>query len=152
MKTSLPLAVLPPLTWWQLLPHAGFGALAGATLAVLGQGAQLLRDRYAATLPAMESAAINKRRVATAALEAADQAELLWVQVRADEQNRRDREAMARLQQQRAQLRAAEQQQQRQEQQQQQQQDQEGMEMRNLGASSSSTQTSPPEIVNGELK
>ena len=120
---------------------------------MLGQGAQLLRDRYGATLPAMETAAINKRRVATAALEAADQAELLWVQRRADEQNRRDREAMARLQQQRAQLRAAEQQQQRQEQQQQQQQDQEGTEMRNLGASSSSsTQTSPPEIVNGELK
>ena len=105
-------------------------------MAVLGQGAQVLRGRYNGSLSAMEAAAISKRQAATAAQEAANQAELLWAQNKAVEQSRRDRAAMARLQQQQAQQRAAERRQQQQEQQQ--QQDGGSTEMRDLGASSSS--------------
>ena len=124
--------------------------MAGATLAVLGQGAQVLRGRYNSSLPALEAAALSKRKLATSAEEAAKQAELLWAGKKVVEQDRRDRAAMAQLQQQRAQLRAAEQRQRQQEQQQQQQQDGGGTEMRNLGASSSS-QSNTTGTVTGEL-
>ena len=115
------------------MPHAGFGALAGATLAVLGQGAQALRSRYHSSLPAMEAAAISKRRLATSAQEDANQAEARWALKKAVEQDRRERAAIAQLQQQQAQQRAAERRQQQQE-----QQGGGSTEMRDLGASSSS--------------
>ena len=129
------------------MPHAGFGALAGATLAVLGQGAQVLRGRYNSSLPAMEAAAISKRKLAASAQEDANQAEALWVLKKAVEQDRRERAAMAQLQQQQAQQRAAERRQQQQEQQQ--QQDGGSTEMRDLGASSSS-RANTSENVTGE--
>ena len=81
---------------------------------MLGQGAQVLRGRYNSSLPAMEAAAISKRKLATSAQEAANQAEVLWAQKKAVEQDRRERAAMAQLQQQQAQQRAAERRQQQQ--------------------------------------
>ena len=149
-KKSLFLAVLPALTWQDLLGHAAYGALAGATLAVLGQGAQALRERHRGSLSAMEATAILKRQTATSACEEANQAELLFAGRKAKEQNRREREASARLQQQQQELRAAERRLQQQEEQH--QQDAEETEMRDLGAaSSSSSQSSPGGAANGEL-
>ena len=121
-----------------------YGALAGATLAVLGQGAQALRERHRGSLSAMEATAILKRQTATSACEEANQAELLFAGRKAKEQNRREREATARLQQQQQELRAAERRLQ--------QQDTEETEMRDLGAATStSSQSSPGGAANGEL-
>ena len=107
---------------------------------MLGQGAQALRERHRGSLSAMEATAIIKRQAATSACEEANQAELLFAGKKAKEQNRRDREAMARLQQQ------------QQQQEQQHQQDTEETEMRDLGAAtSSSSQSSPGGAANGEL-
>ena len=147
LQNSLSLIVLPALSWEDLLPHAGFGALAGATLAVLGEGARLLRARYRDSLEGLEGEATTKRQAADAALEAANQAELRYAGKKAEEQHRRDRQAMAALQQRLQQQRAAERQLQ------QQQQQEEGQEMEDLGAAASPTYPDDAaDSSNGELK
>ena len=113
---------------------------------MLGEGARLLRARYRDSLEGLEGEATTKRQAADAALEAANQAELRYAGKKAEEQHRRDRQAMAALQQRLQQQRAAERQLQ-------QQQQQEGHEMRDLGAAASPT--SPDDAAdssNGELK
>ena len=116
-------------------------------MAVLGHGGQLLRARHQRSLPALEAAAVAKRRHATALDQAANLAELTYAREKAVEADKRGREEMARLQRRQQEQRAAERQLQ---QQQQQQQDGEGTEMRNLGASPSS-QSNTSERVHGEL-
>ena len=116
-------------------------------MAVLGQGGQLLRARYQRSLPALEAAAVAKRRHATALDQAATLAELTYAKEKAVEADKRGREEMARLQRRQQEQRAAERQLQ---QQQQQQQHGEGTEMQDLGASSSS-QPNTSERVHGEL-
>ena len=110
-------------------------------------GGQLLRARHQRSLPALEAAAVAKRRHATALDQAANLAELTYAREKAVEADKRGREEMARLQRRQQEQRAAERQLQ---QQQQQQQDGDGTEMRNLGASPSS-QSNTSERVHGEL-
>ena len=113
----------------------------------MAHGGQLLRARHQRSLPALEAAAVAKRRHATALDQAANLAELTYAREKAVEADKRGREEMARLQRRQQEQRAAERQLQ---QQQQQQQDGEGTEMRNLGASPSS-QSNTSERVHGEL-
>ena len=116
-------------------------------MAVVVHGGQLLRARHQRSLPALEAAAVAKRRHATALDQAANLAELTYAREKAVEADKRGREEMARLQRRQQEQRAAERQLQ---QQQQQQQDGDGTEMRNLGASPSS-QSNTSERVHGEL-
>ena len=144
---------MPALTWQDLLGHAAYGALAGATLAVLGQGGQVLRARYQRSLAALEADAIQKRRHATAADQAANLAELSYAREKAVEADKRGRAEMARLQRQQQEQRAAERQLQQQQQQQQHQQiGEDGTEMQDLGAASSPTSgNSSTGTTNGEI-
>ena len=125
--------------------HAAFGALGGATVAVLGWGGQLLRARYQRSLVALKGAALLKRREATAAEAAANLAEGAYVKEKAADADRRGREEMAKLQRRQQEQRAAE------GRLQQQQQNQE-TEMEDLGAAASpSTNHSTSGASNGEL-
>ena len=119
-------------------------------MAVVAHGGQLLRARHQRSLPALEAAAVAKRRHATALDQAANLAELTYAREKAVEADKRGREEMARLQRRQQEQRAAERQLQQQQQQQQQQQHGDGTEMRDLGASSSS-QSNTSERVHGEL-
>ena len=126
--------------------HAAFGALGGATVAVLGWGGQLLRARYQRSLVALKGAALLKRREATAAEAAANLAEVAYAKEKAADADKRGREEMARLQRRQQEQRAAERRLQ-----QQQQQNQE-TEMEDLGAAASPSTNQPTSgASNGEL-
>ena len=114
---------------------------------MLGEGGQLLRARYQRSLPALEAAAISKRREATAADQVANLAELSYAREKAVEADKRGREEMARLQRQQQEQRAAERRLQRQ-----QQQNQEETEMQDLGAAATPTsRSSTTGTTNGEI-
>ena len=115
---------------------------------MLGQAGQLLHARYQRSLEALEAAASAMRWAAIAADEAAKLAELQYARKKAADQDRRNRDAVVQLQRLQQQQRDAE----RQQQQQQQQKDGEGgTEMRDLGASASSSQADSEDTVRGEL-